>query len=280
MARAIGVVKSNIPHHGVIGNISRIRASTKKLLRNKDSTDREILPEVKVIIEKKLKLISMALKGKNIAQDPNVLLPFFTRDQIRRLALFNESWKQQEPLYKLFDEMLLKTVRGTLAEEEASRAAENFGDTIASKMTIICNDRIRFSGSSRPSLPEDLHTIHIRNLIEEGTKGRHEIINAIAFLNGLKRKKFDSETDFVASFNSIGPNVKHWLEDININNKSRLIQYAVGNNARIENPYYGSGVYLDVELENWKSWEDACGPSDALRLTKKLKRLPITVGTM
>jgi hypothetical protein len=211
------------------------------------------LQHIKPLIHRKRDLVDAVLDGRSPV-DRGELANLFRKQDMDILAAYDRNRRYLSDKREFFNTMRNKMATGTLASSDINQMRKRFGETAAAKMTIVYNDRMAREGTSEMALPESPKIRDLRKRVLELRERRLQMKSIIQFLDGLNDRKFASSVAFLGAFRALGEVASAWIDGMDWRDRPCLVQYAIGQNERIENPVR-RGEYLDEQLAGVSSWE-------------------------
>ncbi|MCX6804233.1 MAG: hypothetical protein NTY48_06760, partial [Candidatus Diapherotrites archaeon] len=183
--------------------------------------------------------VSMGEVKRRELKNPH-LRALFSSDKIREM----NSYLVSRLMYKANKRQLLQYVRKaekhTISLGDIKKVARLVGKSEAAKFLIEYNDRLALAGEKQKQLFENPKVKRLRKHIYEINKQLKDYRSALSLFKSLDKRKFISERAFLMALREAGPSVMGWFKELDWRKKPFIVQYAVGENELIKNPY-GNG---------------------------------------
>ncbi len=218
-----------------------------------------MMPEAENLVKMKSAILHEVSSGKRsiTKEDSQGLRPLFTQREIATLISYGELRREMLDKQEFLNAILKKVTETELSPSDVSEIKSTLGRTAAAKMTIVYNDRMAEEGKPEKMLKENEATSQLRKEISMLKAKQKEIRSILKLLNNLKDHKFQSPKKFFDAFYNIGPNAAYWISNMYWRDRSFLIQYAIGDNARIANPHKDNDGRFYLSLTNMSDLHQA-----------------------
>ena len=232
-----------------------------------------LLPGIKLLFDKKRRVIKRAMSGElSLAeQQSETLRAIFTKDEIGVMSSFCRDREWVSKNREFFEEALRKATKGSFSKAEMKQLNAVLGATAAAKMTIVYNDRLAAEGKSGLRLEEGTKTRKLRAEITECAKELKELNSLMGFLRELEYGKFPGSREFLKAVRTLGCTAQTWIAGLDWRDMPFVIQYAVGKNERIKNPYHNEFKYCDDYTGRQEDREQISEKLGVKRLEKRIR---------